>query len=732
MTILTLKTFNHHLPYHIPKKYRTFAAQFMVMSILTEYSLWFGILCILLGAVISFALYFRNKEIDFNRKAAIVMAILRVTSIALIAFLLLAPMLRRSVKEVDKPMLIFAIDNSESMALTKDSLFYRKEFPKQLDELIHTFGDKYEVKTYYIGGQNNTVDNSKPLQPSFSDKSTNLSSIFDEVDNMFANHNVGAMVLVSDGIFNTGSSPQYAAQKVKFPIYTVATGDTTVQTDLSIANIIVNKQTFVGNYFPVEIKVAANQLAGKTAKMTIYQKDKEIFSKNIDIQGNRHFETVKLTLEAKSKGMQHYRVELTQLPGEITYRNNIANFFIEVVDQREKIAIVYYSPHPDVSALKQALETSDKYEVETFPAAEFNKDPNDYALFILHQLPSQKPVGGDLINKIRQNAISTLFIIGSQTNINSFNGLNCGVTIQARQQGGRMLFNESFPYFNPNFLTFTFSEEAKQMLRYYTPVITFFGDYKTAVGTNTFLYQKINNVESNYPLISFYQSSRGRIGIITGTDIWRWRMQNYLRTQNFDAFDEIINKIALYLSVKGDNGRFRVHAQELYNENSSVELTAEVYNESFEQINTPDVRFKLKDSEGKEFSSQFSKQNNTYYLNLGRLPVGDYEWEATTNSGGGAYQRSGRFTVQELRLESVNLVADYDVLRNLAQNSNGQFFTKDQLQQLEKAIKQNDNIKSIASYNKKYSLLLNSWVYLSVIILLMAIEWFMRKWGGGY
>ena len=701
------------------------------MSILTENSLWFILLCVALGVIFAFALYFRNRNTDFDKRAAIVMSVLRGVSVTLISILLLAPMLKLSVRESDKPLLIFAIDNSESMASTQDSTFYRSDFQVKMDKLIHDFGDKYEIKTYLIGETNKIASDNEPFKADFTDKATNISSLFEEVDNLYANHNVGAMVLVSDGIYNSGSNPQYQAEKLKFPIHTVATGDTTIQTDALIADIIHNRQTFIGNYFPVEIKVAANHLAGKQAILNIYENENVVFTKNIDIRGNQHFETVKTTMEAQKKGLQKYRVTLTRLDGEITYKNNESSFFIEVVDSRERIAIVYAAPHPDVAAIKQAVETSDKYEVETFSADGFNKNPNDYSLFILHQLPSQTNVGGNLLSKIRQNGIPALYIIGKQTNLTAFNQFGAGLSINASQRG-QTLFNESMPYFNDNFLAFTFSEEARQMLKNYTPLVTYFGNYQTAVGTNVFMLQKINNVESNYPLISFYEHDQTRTGVIAGTDIWRWRMQNYLRTQNFDAFDEIINKIALYLSVKGDRSYFRVHCAELFNENTPVELSAEVYNESYELVNTPDVRFKLTDASGKEFNSLFSKQNNSYSLNLGKLPVGDYQWVATTSTGTGTYTKSGHFTVQEVLLESMSLVANHDLLRTISQQSQGRFFTIDQLEQVEKAIKDNDTIKPVVTYNKKYSPLLNSWIYLVIIVLLLGIEWFMRKWGGGY
>ncbi|MBO4645773.1 MAG: hypothetical protein J5642_04580 [Bacteroidales bacterium] len=702
------------------------------MSIISEHSLWFSLLCILLGAVYATALYLRNRETDYDRRAKVAMPILRGLAVALVAFLLLAPMLKHNVKEVDKPLLIVAVDNSESMVATADSSFYRQEFQDKINQLVSSFGEDFDVKTYLIGEENQRVAENTPFHAGFTDKTTRLSSIFEEVENLYSSHNIGAMVLVSDGIYNAGSNPQYLAERAKYPVYTIAAGDTTVQTDLLISGIIHNAQTYIGNYFPVEIKVSATHLSGQKAQLTVFKGDESIYTKTIDIRGNQHFETVKLTLEAKQKGMQKYRVELSELEGELTYKNNASTFFIEVVDQREKIAMVYHAPHPDISALRQALETSDKYEVEVFSADNFNKNVSDYSLFVLHQLPSRTPSSVTLLNKIIQSGTSALYIVGSQTDISTFNKLNTGVSIQPNIQGGKTLYNESMPYFNESFLSFTFSEEARQMLRNYTPITTFFGNYNTAVGTNVFMYQKINGVESTYPLITFNSHNATRTGVITGTDIWRWRMQNYLRAQNTDAFDEIVNQMALYLAAKGDKSLFRVHAEELYNENNTVEITAEVYNESHELITTPDVKFKLKDAEGKEYTSQFSKQNNSYTLNLGKLPVGDYEWEATTVSGQQTLTKSGHFSVQEILLENINLVADHNLLRTLSDNTHGQSFNISQLDQVEKAIRSNENIKPIVNYNQKYSPFLDSWLYFIIIILLLGVEWFMRKWGGGY
>ena len=117
---------------------------------------------------------------------------------------------------------------------------------------------------------------------------------------------------------------------------------------------------------------------------------------------------------------------------------------------------------------------------------------------------------------------------------------------------------------------------------------------------------------------------------------------------------------------------------------------------------------------------------------MGKLPVGDYEWEATTVSGQQTLTKSGHFSVQEILLENINLVADHNLLRTLSDNTHGQSFNISQLDQVEKAIRSNENIKPIVNYNQKYSPFLDSWLYFIIIILLLGVEWFMRKWGGGY
>lgn len=700
------------------------------MSLLTQYPLWLAIFAVLLGAGYALFLYFRNDNVVFEKRPRIVMASLRGVAMALLAFLLLAPMLKMIRKQTDKPVIIFAIDNSESIAAGKDASWYTSEYPKQVRRILDELRKQYEVDAYLVGDENVdlSMSGNEDRSIDFSDKSTNLSALFDDISLLYANRNVGAVVMLTDGIYNIGSNPYYAAQKTNFPVYTVGLGSDEQATDLLITDIVHNKEVLKGNRAPVEVKVQAGKLAGKTAKLTVSDGQGEILSKTLQISGNQYFETVSFLVDAEKTGLKRFKVDLDELDGEITYKNNHTQFYIRVIESKDKIAIVYDAPHPDVAAIRSALELSDNYDLTVSSVEEFKANPADFGLVILHQLPSPKHPASSLLSQIRQSGTSALYIVGSQTDLNAFNGLNTGLQIT---QGKNMTNNATAAY-NHNFMLFSFSEESQQLLPVLPPLQAPFGTYKTAVSANLFMTQKISGVETKYPLVMFNDVNGAKTGVIAGTGLWSWKVYDYVNNQNHDAFNEIVSKTALFLVAKNDKSPFRVRHNAVFAENAPVEFSAELHNESGELLNTPDVKLTVKGSGDTTYDAQFSKQNNAYYLNMGELPVGSYTWTAKTQLGNKSYEKSGSFSVQEIFVETANLVADFDLLKSIAQTSGGKFFARNEMDKVVKEIKANDNIKPVASYQKKYSMLLNSPWYLAAIVLLLGIEWFLRKWHGGY
>ena len=182
--------------------------------------------------------------------------------------------------------------------------------------------------------------------------------------------------------------------------------------------------------------------------------------------------------------------------------------------------------------------------------------------------------------------------------------------------------------------------------------------------------------------------------------------------------------------MKVDKSFFKVIAKNNFLENEAIEMEAEVYNESYELINEPEVNITITNSENKNFPFTFSKTANAYRLNAGMMPVGEYKYEAKVKVGDKMYTQKGSFSVSALQVELINTVADHQMLFSLAKKHNGEMVYPNQLEKLVADLNKRDDIKSVSYTEKKLTDLINlKWIFF-LLLTLLSIEWFMRKRNG--
>jgi hypothetical protein len=688
-----------------------------------SYPPWFLILCIILGFLYTAILYYRNNKNDFSRKLLYILSILRFLAVTIIAFLLLSPMIEKNISNEEKPVIIIAQDNSSSIIIGKDSTYYKNEYPKRLHELIDKLKKSYEVKTYSFGDQ---IRNNIPF--SFTDKQTDFQLLFDELLIRYTNRNVGAVIIASDGLYNKGMNPVYAADNLSFPIYTIALGDTTVQKDLYISKVNHNRLVYLGNFFPVELNIEATKCGGQTTRLTVSKGKDVLYTQDINIGSNSYAKTIIVNLEAKQTGTQRYHIAINPLKDEITLTNNYRDIYVEVIDKKQKILILANAPHPDIAAIEQSIYANENYEVETALINDFNKPLNNYNLVILHQLPSNQYFNHPILKSIVNSNIPVLYIIGEQSNVVALNGLKIGLNTPFSKQN----YNEALPVLNSNFSLFTINDNIKNLISKLPPLSSANGDYSVSGSSEILLYQKIGNVTTKRPLLMFNQLIDKKVGILIGEGYWKWRLMNYAMDDNHLSIDELTNKIVQYLSAKVDKRPFRILSKISYPENEPVELNAELYNESNELVNQPEVEITIINNENKRFPFIFSKTSNAYSLNAGNFPVGEYKYEAKVKLGGKTYNEKGGFTVSELKVEYIQSVADHQLLYLLAHKHDGELLFPKQMNTLPDILKKREDVKPIVYHQTKLTDLINLiWIFVFILILLTT-EWFLRKRSGNY
>ena len=696
----------------------------MKLSVITEAPTWYIFLCILAGGIYSGVLYFRDRKLNEIPKWIIfLMSSFRFIVVFFLSFLLMSPLLKTTFHEVEKPIIVIAQDESASLLLGKDSAFNKNIFSGKIKKLADQLADKYDVKFYGFGDHFR-----EQADFNFKDKLTDFSSLFDEIETRFTDRNLGAIIIASDGIYNQGQSPVYASERIKAPVFTIAMGDTTVRKDLILTKVTHNKIAFLGNTFPLEVVVDAHRLANSKTTLSVSKGGQILFSKPIDITNDPFTQTVPVELTAASVGLQKYTVALSVMDGEVNVENNRQDIFIDVLDSREKVLIVGAGPHPDMGALKQAIESNDNYQVETYVLNEFDKPVSQYNLVILHAIPTETAPAQKLLTDLANAKVPTFFITGAQSNYTKFNSLNTGISIQVNS--GKPNDCEAVP--NKDFPLFNLSDQLLNYVPKFPAASTPFGNFQSSPAVIPLFRQKIGMLKTDYPLWVFSQQGDRKIGVFIGEGLWKWRLHDFADHNNHDIFNELISKTVQYLSVREDKSYFRVSTKTNFLENESVQFEAEVYNQSYELINTPEVTLDIIDENGKRYPNKFSVAGNAYALDAKQYPAGEYKFEAKTKVGEKTYTQSGSFSVSPLRIEMANSTADHQVLFNLAKRHNGEMFPATDFDRLYSILNAREDIKPVIYNPKKLIDIINLWWIFGLLLLFLSLEWFMRKRHGAY
>ena len=368
----------------------------MNIQFLTELPTWWVLICLAAGFLYALVLYRKDHSFDsIHPWLKRLLFGLRAVLVFFLALLLLTPLLKTLTREKEKPVIIIAQDNSQSIVINKDSSFYRNEYKKQLTDFANGLKEKFDVKEVNWGDKV-----SDGIDFSFSEKQTDFSALFSQINDRYEDRNVGAVIIAGDGLYNRGSSPVYDESILKVPYFTIALGDTTVQKDLLISKVNFNKTVYLGNSFPIEVTVDARRLSGASSVLTIKQDSSVLFSKQISISGNKFNQLIPVVLDAKKTGIIHYKIELSAVAGEMSTMNNIRDIYVEVIESKQKVLVVGNSPHPDLGAIKLSLESSQNYTVKVVMAEAFEGNLSEYNLVILHNLPSTGHPIKELLGKI--------------------------------------------------------------------------------------------------------------------------------------------------------------------------------------------------------------------------------------------------------------------------------------------------------------------------------------------
>lgn len=627
--------------------------------------------------------------------------LLRTMGLFFLSILLLSPYLKYESSIKNKPRITFVMDGSMSLNNQNDiETYYRNLIRKAKDQL-----KGYELRFTDLNG----IKVQDSLRPS--DFETNLTASLENPSN-FSSYDQ-AIVLCSDGIINAGANPNFYPLSINKPIYTLGLGDTNTLKDIKVSNAKTNDFVLLGNDFPLEFNIITNGCKGERVSYRVSNNGKIVGQGAMEINANQQFYSKQIKVSATQPGVQRIVIQTNILDDEKNTTNNSLEVYVNVLDNRKKVSILYQGAHPDVKAIRTALKAQKNYEIAVTTSVQSALESD---VIIAVQVPNRLAEDNASFNLINSKK-PVLIVGGEMIDWNKWMDEIGNIKIRTAQP------NQAGFSHNESFSGFTTEPEDLELMEQLPPLTVPFAVYPKNL--NAMAYQLINGIPTNYPLIATSTKQR-RVAIILGEGLWRWSMREFALTQNHQVTENLIDHLVQWLLSGQDKPLFSISSSKnRYTKHENVFLKAELYNQVFEPIKDAEVKGVLtKDSFRKEIT--LSNNGNYYSYNLGGLEPGNYQVNAKVK---GKTARTG-FSVSKVSQEERLLKANWSLLARLSENYDGEFFAYNQDDLLLNALNKNIDKTVVVKKKKKIKDLIQIPSMLMLIAFLFGLEWISRKYYG--
>lgn len=668
------------------------------------------ILLLLLALIVAVGIAFYQYlyRANYKSKLHLFLAFLRFASIFLLLLLLINPIISRKTYETQKTPLPIVVDNSESI-----SFLGQDKKAKELVGLItqdKDLQDKYEVKTFSF---DQDFYSEKALD--FKGNQSNIYKVFENLKQLYRNQKF-PIVLLTDGNQTQGDDYVYTNQQ-NTNVFPIVLGDTIEHLDLKVSQLNANKYAFLKNKFPVEVFLNYSGNKSVNATFSIQSGNTTLTKQNISFSATKRSQNISVLLPADRVGVHTYKAIISSSEKEKNSYNNVKNFAVEVIDQRTEIALVSNIIHPDLGALKRSIETNVQRKVTLVKPNEIKLLQN-YNVLILYQ---------------PNNSFNSILVQNRNTKLNTFviTGLNTDFAILNQSQDAFefRMSSQKEDYsanFNEQFNSFSVDDFGFEQ---FPPLDNPFGTITAKRNSNTLLQARIRTITTENPLLSFVENGTNRNAFLFGENIWKWRMESYLKEKSYEKFDVFLDKIIQYLATDAKKKNLVVNHENFYNSGETITISAEYFDKNYEFDENAQLTIQLKNKSTNTLKVyDFLKGSTDYQVSFQDLEAGNYSFvvkEKTSNS-----QYSSSFQVLDFDAEKQFSNADWSRLKQLAENTQGNSYFPSEATKLIDYLKQNEDYKPIQKEVVTKSPLID-WIWgLILLVVLFTTEWFVRKYNG--
>ncbi|MGB3149615.1 MAG: vWA domain-containing protein [Maribacter sp.] len=668
------------------------------------------VLFIILAAILALIIVLLQYFFKTKRKGNLIrfLSFLRFSGVFGLLLLLINPKLTKTTYTLEKANLALLVDNSSSVRESGEDILNMVEIIKNSPEL----SNRFKIDTYSFGSELKALDTI-----SFDEKKTDITKSLDLLKSTYLGRKT-AVVLLSDGNQTIGQDYVSAGKKDGPSVYTMTVGDTTKYEDLSVGPINTNTYAFLNNKYPLETYVAYQGKGNISSVVTITVNGNSVFRESVTLSKTQNIQSINTLINADAIGVKTINVAVKPLTTERNKVNNSRETSVEIIDEKTNIALVSEILHPDLGALKKAIESNEQRVVNILEPDITTSSLDEVDVFLLYQ-PSTS--FKNVIEFIEQKKSNVLIITGLNTDFNYLNVVQVDFEIESGYPE-----QEVFGNLNKGFSKFDITDFN---LNNFPPLQSDAGPVQFNTSNEAMLNMEIKGLDLNTPLLTLWEDNSRKKGLLLGEGLWKWRIQSFRNSGDFSNFDELVGKIMRYLSTTKGKDRLNVDYSNSYEGSEAASISATYFDEAYIFDSNAVIEIAITNEETKKTQDMPMVLKNGYFeVDLTNLLPGEYTFEVVVKNEN--YSKTGSFVISNFDVEKQFVSSNYRKMSQLAVNTNATHYFSNELDSLLEELTSENAFLPTQKSTENVVSLIDFRILLAVIAFAFATEWFLRKYNG--
>jgi uncharacterized membrane protein len=730
---------------------------------------WYVTVLLILVAIGGSYLIYQRASGSLNGRWRGTLIALRALALLVLLFIFLQPVLTVHTVIPQKSFVAVAYDLSKSMEIRDGAEGQsRLEVVKHLlrpagNSMLDELGRKFKLRFFRFSNSAQRVGGFEdlPRHGNVTDLDRTLSHIAGELGSA----PVAGVVLITDGADNRfGDLSKTAAQlrARNIPVYPVGIGASDFKRDTEITRVSTPKKVLKDAMIEADVSVRSAGYAGRHAKLVVKERDRVIRSQEITLGSDGEVRTHKVNFSSETVGPKVFSFRIEPFSDEVVSENNDQDVLLRVENEQPKILYVEGEPRWEYGKLRSAIQGDKNLHLRTLlrqAEGKFYRQGVEDSATLEKGFPSDKAELFEYKGLILGSIEASFFTFDQLRLISDFVGQRGGgflmlggrnsfgqggfvntpleevLPVNIRFEGGKTAVPEyhdleykirltSYGSMHP--ITRLSLAEADNRKRWdAVPALVGLNPTLGAKPGATVLAQAQSDSRRDSPvLLAFQRYGKGKSVSLATASTWRWRMELDHRDNTHELFWKQMLRWLVSDAPDPVNAQADKHS---YSLEEGVAIRAEVADKTFSPVNNARVSAQVKSPSG-----QLSTVTLTWSVNReGQYsgffkPQEDGIYEISTEAFQGDKSlgaAKANFRVAESTDEYHNAALNVDLLRRLASETKGRYYSPRDTRTLPEDISYIDNGASRIEEKDLWDMP----ILFFLLVGFVSTEWILRK-----